>query len=81
VAPYARGQGLARLITVAMEERARAQGYRVLNLDVRETQQAAIALYETLGFERWGVHPAYARVKGQTVRGFFYTKALIKNIK
>jgi ribosomal protein S18 acetylase RimI-like enzyme len=81
VAPYSRGQGLARLMMLKVEERARAQGYRVLNLDVRETQHAAIALYESLGYARWGEHPAYARVKGQTVRGFFYTKLLHKGRK
>lgn len=76
VAPYARGHGLARLLMLKVEERARAQGYRVLNLDVRETQTAAIALYESLGFQRWGEHPAYARVRGRTVRGYYYTKIL-----
>jgi ribosomal protein S18 acetylase RimI-like enzyme len=81
VAPYARGQGLARMMMLKVEERARAQGYRVLNLDVRETQHAAIALYESLGYTRWGEHPAYARVKGQTLRGFFYTKLLSKGRK
>ncbi len=81
VAPFARGQGLARLMMLRIEERARALGCRVLNLDVRETQEAAIALYESLGFERWGVHPEYARVRGQSVRGFFYTKTLKKDGK
>lgn len=81
VAPYARGVGLARLMTQAMEDRARALGYRVLNLDVRETQEAAITLYESMGFSRWGEHPAYARVKGRTLRGFFYTKLLTKSSK
>ena len=76
VAPYARGHGLARKLTQAVEESARAMGYQVLNLDVRETQRAAIALYESLGFEHWGTHPHYARVGGRTVRGFFYTKRL-----
>ena len=76
VAPYARGHGLARLMMLKVEERARASGFRVLNLDVRETQTAAIALYESLGYLRWGEHPNYARVKGRTVRGFFYTKTL-----
>ena len=45
IAPYARGHGLARLLTIRVEEGARALGYQVLNLDVRETQQAAIGLY------------------------------------
>ena len=48
----------------------------MLNLDVRETQEAAIRLYELLGYERWGVHPDYAFVRGQVVRGFFYCKRL-----
>jgi ribosomal protein S18 acetylase RimI-like enzyme len=79
VAPYARGHGLARLMMLKVEERARASGFRALNLDVRETQEAAIALYESLGYERWGVHPHYARVRGRTIRGFFYTKTLKKD--
>ncbi|HQT88928.1 MAG TPA: GNAT family N-acetyltransferase [Acidiphilium sp.] len=76
VAPYARGHGLARLLIRRVEERARALGFQVLNLDVRETQTAAIALYEAAGFIRWGTHPAYARAEGQTLRGHFYHKLL-----
>ncbi len=76
IAPYARGHGLARLLTVSVEDGARSLGYQVLNLDVRETQTAAIRLYESLGYARWGVHPAYARVGGKTVRGFYYYKQL-----
>ncbi len=76
VAPYARGHGLARMITRRVEDRARALGYHVLNLDVRETQAAAIHMYETLGYERWGEHPCYARVAGGTIRGFYYFKLL-----
>lgn len=76
VAPYARGHGLARLITLRLEEAARAKGCRVLNLDVRETQKPAIRLYESLGYTRWGTHPAYALVGGRTIAGYFYLKAL-----
>ena len=76
VAPYARGHGLARLMLRRVEDRGRALGYQVLTLDVRETQEAAIHLYERVGFMRWGEHPAYARVNGRTVRGFFYYKLL-----
>jgi hypothetical protein len=43
---------------------------------VRETQTAAIHMYESLGFERWGAHPNYAMVKGKTVQGFYYYKRL-----
>ena len=72
IAPYARGHGLARMLTIEVEERARELGYHVLNLDVRETR-----LYETLGFVRWSaIHPDYAFVHGKVVRGFFYYKRL-----
>jgi RimJ/RimL family protein N-acetyltransferase len=78
IAPYARGHGLARMLTTGVEDRARELGYHVLNLDVRETQEAAIRLYESLGFVRWGIHPDYAYVRGRVVRGFFYYKRLRK---
>lgn len=76
IAPYARGFGLARLLVRRAEERAAAQGIRVLNLDVRATQTTAIALFEGLGYVRWGTHPAYARVAGQTLAGLFYYRLL-----
>ncbi|MBC9209955.1 GNAT family N-acetyltransferase [Roseomonas aerophila] len=76
VAPYARGHGLARLLVTRVEERAAALGHRVLNLDVRDTQDTAITLFESLGYTRWGTHPAYARVRGQTVSGHYYYKLL-----
>jgi ribosomal protein S18 acetylase RimI-like enzyme len=76
IAPYARGHGLARMMTLRVEEAARGLGYQVLNLDVRETQDAAIALYESLGYIRWGIHPCYARAGGRTIRGLHYYKLL-----
>jgi hypothetical protein len=76
IAPYARGHGLARMLTQEVENRARELGYHVLNLDVRETQDAAIRLYESLGYVRWGEHPEYALVRGKVVRGLFYYKRL-----
>jgi ribosomal protein S18 acetylase RimI-like enzyme len=76
VAPYARGHGLARMLTEGVEVRARELGYHVLNLDVRETQAAAIHMYESLGFECWGTHPDYAMVRGKIVQGFYYCKRL-----
>ncbi len=76
VAPYARGHGLAAQMTRRVEDAARALGFQILNLDVRETQTPAIKMYESLGFQRWGEHPAYARVDGKTVRGLFYWKRL-----
>ena len=76
IAPYGRGHGLARLLTRRIEDAARGLGHRVLNLDLRETQTAAISLYESMGYVRWGEHPAYARVAGRTLRGVYYYKLL-----
>ena len=76
IAPYARGHGLATQLTLAVEEYARAMGYHVLHLDVRETQTAAIHMYETLGYSRWGENPEYALVRGKFVRGYYYSKRL-----
>ena len=66
----------ARDLTVACEKSARQHGVRFINLDVRETQDAAIQLYESLGYERWGSNPNYAVVNGKTIVGHYYTKAL-----
>lgn len=76
VAPWARGHGLARMLTKAVEDAARREGFAFLNLDVRETQTAAIQLYETLNYERWGTNPNYAVVNGKRVAGHYYTKRL-----
>ena len=76
IAPYARGHGLARLLVRRVEERAASLGTRVINLDVRATQEQAITLFEGLGYTRWGSHPAYARVGGTTVAGHFYFRVI-----
>jgi ribosomal protein S18 acetylase RimI-like enzyme len=76
VAPWARGHGLARGIVVAVEEAATAAGVRTLNLDVRETQEAAIQLYQSLGYQHWGSHPHYAWVGEQWVAGHYFWKDL-----
>jgi ribosomal protein S18 acetylase RimI-like enzyme len=76
VAPWARGHGLARALVEAVEDAARAAKVKVLNLDVRETQDAAIQLYRSLGYLHWGTHPDYARVAGKPVAGLFFCKNL-----
>ena len=76
IAPWARGHGLARLLLDKLEDAARQAGFSVINLDVRETQDAAIKLYESAGYQHIGTHPFYAEVEGQVVRGRYYTKWL-----
>jgi ribosomal protein S18 acetylase RimI-like enzyme len=76
VAPYARGLGAGRKLMQTAEQLASEMGYKALQLDVRETQETAIALTEKLGYTRWGVNPVYAHVNGDVVRGYYYSKAL-----
>ena len=76
VAPWARGRGIARGIVGELEQQARELGLVVLNLDLRDTQRAAIGLYESLGYRRWGTHPCYAQVEGRIVPGHYYYKRI-----
>lgn len=76
VAPWARGHRIGTQIMLAIEERAKKLGIEVLNLDVRETQTSAIALYERLGYERWGTKPHYAHIDDQVISGHFYSKQI-----
>ena len=76
VAPWARGHGIGSRIVTEIEQLARELGLLVLNLDLCDTQRAAIHLYETLGYRRWGTHPFYALVEGEFVPGHYYYKRL-----
>ena len=77
VAPWARGHGLARGLLTEIERRAVELGFKVLELNVRATQSAAIALYESFGFVRWATKERYAKVNGSFVAGHYYTKDLV----
>jgi ribosomal protein S18 acetylase RimI-like enzyme len=76
VASWARGHGLARGLVQAVEEAARKAGFYFLNLDVRETQEPAVRLYEAMGFTCWGTNPNYAMVEGRVIAGRYYSKQL-----
>ena len=74
VAPWARGFGVGQLLMRAVEGHAHGNRFKVLNLDVRETQTEAIRMYEALGYKRWGVHPKYAHIRGRWVPGVHFFK-------
>lgn len=76
VAPWARGHGLSKMLLAKAEDVALDEGYSVINLDVRETMERAIQLYEDMGYERFGTNPNYAKVEGKILKGFYYTKKL-----
>ena len=76
VAPWARGFGIGHALIQAVVDRARADGFAILNLDVRATQDNAIARYDSLEFVRWAENPHYARVGDEWVTGYYYYKVL-----
>jgi len=77
VAPWARGHGLAKLLLKAVEDECAAQKLKVLKLEVRATRTAAISLYESLGFKKWGELDKYEFVNGNYIAGCYYYKDLI----
>jgi ribosomal protein S18 acetylase RimI-like enzyme len=54
VAASARGRGVAKALLAAIIAAARGRGNDRLRLEVRKDNAAAIALYERLGFRRFG---------------------------
>jgi len=50
VVPQARGQGVARILLEALEDRARSLGYPVARLDTGPKQLSARHLYESAGY-------------------------------
>jgi len=76
ISPWARGQGLSRRLLDTIERTVLKEGYQVINLDLRETQEAAISLYESVGYKLAGEHPYYARVDDKIIKGRYYYKVL-----
>jgi ribosomal protein S18 acetylase RimI-like enzyme len=81
VAPIARGHGLARGLLKAIDERAAERGFEAIELNVRDTQKAAIALYESHGYVRWATKPKYAKADGKFIVGHYYTKEIVPATK
>ena len=59
VHPTQRRRGIARALVTAALEQARSQGAGVAWLEVRPSNAAALALYQSFGFEEIGVRPGY----------------------
>ena len=75
-APWARGFGLAKAVFQKAESKAKLDGFKVMNLEVRETQQRAIQLYEQAGFIKSGVNPKAVFINGKYIAGYYYYKEL-----
>ena len=76
VAPWARGYGLAKMLLEEVEKHCLNEGYAVINLDVRETMDSAISLYEQMGYIEFGTHPYSVRAKGETITSKYYYKVI-----
>tara|TARA_Y100000590_G_scaffold410363_1_gene503346 strand:- start:282 stop:821 length:540 start_codon:yes stop_codon:yes gene_type:complete len=74
VAPWARGYGLAKKMIDHSEEIAKKNGTSCIQINIRETQEAAIQLFKSKGFEKWGENPNYALVDGKTINGLYFYK-------
>ena len=61
VSPTCRGRGVGRALLRELLARARSQGMGQLFLEVRASNQAARALYESEGFEELAAVPSYYR--------------------
>lgn len=65
--PELRGTGLGRAVMNRVIEQARAwDGVEVVGLSVSARSPGALALYESLGFERWGIEPDAMRIDGES---------------
>ncbi|MCA1712173.1 MAG: GNAT family N-acetyltransferase [Actinobacteria bacterium] len=60
--PEARGRGVARQVTSALIDDARAQGVEVLTLDCRGNNHGALRMYDDLGFVVTGRRPDFIAV-------------------
>ena len=75
-APWARGFGLAKAVFEKAEIKAKSEGFKIITLEVRETQLRAIQLYEQAGFIKCGTNPKAAYVNGNYIAGHYYYKEL-----
>ncbi len=76
LASWARGYGLAKAVFEKATKEAKIQGFKVITLEVRETQLRAIQIYEQAGFIKCGMNPKSAYVNKKYISGIYYYKEL-----
>ena len=74
VAPWARGYGLAKNMIDHAETIAKENSIFCIQLDIRETQEVAIQLFKSKGYEQWGTNPSYAQIEGKIIKGLYFYK-------
>lgn len=71
--PRARGRGLSRALIAECLGAAREwEGVSVVGLSACARSTAAIALYESMGFVKWGEEPDGTRVGGESLSEFHF---------
>lgn len=68
VAEGHRRRGIGRALVDALVRAVRAQGAVGVTLEVRESNDAALELYERLGFVSYGLRPDYYQDTGEAAR-------------
>ena len=76
VAPWARGYGLAKSMIEFAEKTSKENGSKSIQIDIRETQDAAIQLFKSKGFTQWGQNPFYALVNDKFINGLYFYKKI-----
>ena len=76
IAPWARGFGLAKTMIDVAEKKALEYSSSIIHLDIRETQKAAIKLFESKGYKKWGTNSYYAFIEGKNLKGHYFYKKL-----
>ncbi len=78
ISPAARGQGLGKRLLAEAEESARSSGCAYLRLEVRPDNEAAIGLYEGVGYRHFAVINDYYQDHADALR---YEKRIIELAK
>ena len=65
VTPEKRGQGVGRRLMEEMMRRAKARGAMRMTLEVRPSNEAALTLYKSCGFQDYGRRPRYYQDNGE----------------
>ncbi len=77
VTPAERGLGIARrLMSVVIEQARGLAGLARVNIAVNAANEPARSLYESLGFEAYGLEPDALRVDGASIEELWMTLAL-----
>lgn len=76
VAPWARGHGLAKQLLEHAEREVAKEGFSIIRLSVRETQERALQIYRESGYVEWGSLPYYEFVNATMVAGHYFYKKL-----